>query len=162
MKKIKIVLVVLILLYLSCGLIGCDTIRKDENLKDAVLQIYNDILQSFSKAALTSDFCLQGERSFNEDEYTGVYTAEYNNFVGKEYIFGGTALQRENGDKLKISYSVKAVEGSFTLYWIDGTETHTIADTDVTGTYEITVDSGDNYIVLDGDGFTGNLELEVK
>lgn len=58
-------------------------------------------MQSFSKYALTKEKNLQGEKDNGDDAYTGTYTATYDEFNWKELIFGGTALERENGNHLK-------------------------------------------------------------
>ena len=68
------------------------------NLKDAVIDGYDNFIQFFSKQALTDDKDLVGERKYADDEYTGSYEADYENFNGKEFLFGGTALERENGN----------------------------------------------------------------
>ena len=34
--------------------------------------------------------------------YTGSYTADYEDFNDKEYIFGGTALERDKGSELTV------------------------------------------------------------
>ena len=64
------------------------------------------MLQHFSKYALTEEKDLQGDKTKGEDTYTGSYTADYEDFNDKEYIFGGTALDRDKGNGLTaVSYT---------------------------------------------------------
>lgn len=119
-------------------------------------------MESFSKHAVTKDKNLQGERENDIDEYTGSYTASYDGFNGEEFIFGGTALERDNGSNLEATYSLTITSGKATLYWLSSGEEHIISEESTDDTYKFTLSSGDNYIVLRGDDFSGNLELTVK
>ena len=91
MKKILTVsLLSLCLLFIITGCSG-------DHVKDNVIDGFNDMLQHFSKYALTDEKDLQGDKTKGEDTYTGSYVADYEDFHGKEYIFGGTALERDKG-----------------------------------------------------------------
>ena len=63
---------------------------------------YNQALQSIGDKGLTDDKDLQGKREFGIDSYVGNYTADYDDFSGNEIIFGGTALERDNGNKIEM------------------------------------------------------------
>lgn len=67
---------------------------------------------------------LKGQRKTGVDEYVGSYEASYTRFNGKEYIFGGTLLERENGTALKATYSLKIESGTAALYWLSSPESH--------------------------------------
>ena len=73
MKKIKILIAVLLSLCLAFAVTGCS----GDNLKDSVINGFNDMLQHFSKYALTDEKDLQGDKTKGEDTYTGSYTADY-------------------------------------------------------------------------------------
>ena len=92
----------------------------------------------------------------------GSYGAIYENFDGEEYIFGATGLEREKGNELTATYTLKITSGSASLVWIHSGSEYIITDTENEDTFEITIGSGDNYIVLKGEDFSGSLELEVK
>ena len=66
--------------------------------KDEIINAYNTFLQSFDFAGLSKDKDLEGQRSFGIDKYVGTYKAEYDNVTSEETIFGGTALNRKNGE----------------------------------------------------------------
>lgn len=162
MKRIKYIVVAALSLCLLVSFTGCSTESGGKEWKDNIISGYNDWMQSFSKHALTKDRNLQGERSNDEDAYVGTYEAEYDGFNGEEFIFGGTCLERNKGSNLKATYTLKITSGKATLYWLEGGEEHTIADADADTTYEFTLSSGDNYIVLEGADFSGNLSLKVE
>ena len=58
MKKIKILTAVLLSLCLAFAVTGCS----GDNLKDSVINGFNDMLQHFSKYALTDEKDLQGDK----------------------------------------------------------------------------------------------------
>lgn len=96
MKKSKVIVSVLLALSLTAGLTGCDSNHDKNSLKDNIIDGWDSWIQSFSKHALTKDKDLKGEKEEGVDAYTGTYMAAYDGFNGKEFIFGGTALNREN------------------------------------------------------------------
>lgn len=59
MKKIKILIAVLLSLCLAFAVTGCS----GDNLKDSVINGFNDMLQHFSKYALTDEKDLQGDKT---------------------------------------------------------------------------------------------------
>ncbi len=156
MKKILTVsLLSLCLLFIITGCSG-------DHVKDNVIDGFNDMLQHFSKYALTDEKDLQGDKTKGEDTYTGSYVADYEDFHGKEYIFGGTALERDKGSDLTVTYELTVDSGTVRFYWRDKEEERIIADTSDTGTYFITLDEGDNYLTLEGDDFFGSLQVTVE
>lgn len=162
MKKTKIALSLMLVLCLTFCVAGCSSNHDKGSLKDNLIDGFNSWMQSFSKHALTKEKDLQGEKEKGDDAYTGTYTATYDGFNGKELIFGGTVLERENGNQLKVTYTLTIEEGTAELYWIAGNDEYTIANDSSEDTKEYTISSGDNYIVLKGDDFSGSLKLTVE
>lgn len=126
------------------------------------IQGFMGMLQHFSKYALTDEKDLQGDKTKGEDTYTGSYTADYEDFNDKEYIFGGTALERDKGSELTVTYELTVDSGTAKLYWLDKGEEKMIADTSKNGTYSVTLDEGDNYLTLEGNDFCGSLQVVVE
>ena len=85
----KIVLSLCLILLGASVLSGCT--------KDEVLDQYNNIVQSAGSIALTGNSSLQGTKEKGIDDYTGSYTANYEDFSDTEYLFGGTSIKREAG-----------------------------------------------------------------
>ena len=160
MRKIFISLI--LVLCLTFCVAGCSSNHNNGNLTDKLIDGWDSWMQSYSKHALTKAKDLQGEKTEGDDAYTGTYTATYDGFNGKEFIFGGTALERENGNQLKVTYTLSIDEGKDELYWIAGNDEYTIANDNSEDTKEYTISSGDNYIVLKGEDFSGTLTLTVE
>ena len=158
MKTEKKLAAALLFACLAFGFSGCGI----GNLKNNILHGYDQWLQFSSKHALTKENKLQGKKTKGEDAYVGSYSAIYEDFDGEEYIFGATSLERETGNELTAAYTLKITSGSASLLWIHSGSEYTITDGESEDTFEITIGSGDNYIVLKGEDFSGSLELEVK
>ncbi len=154
----RILTVSLLSLCLIFALTGCS----GDNVKDNVINGFNDMLQHFSKYALTDENDLQGDKTKGDDTYTGSYVADYEDFNGEEYIFGGTALERDKGSDLTVTYQLTVDSGTVRFYWRDKEEEKIIADASDTGTYSVTLEEGDNYLTLEGDDFCGSLRVTVE
>ena len=83
----------------------------DDTVKDAVLDAYGSLVGTAGSWALTPDRSLHGERVPGEDDYTGTYAADYEDFSGTELLFGGTTLDREAGDTVEVTCSLAIEEG---------------------------------------------------
>lgn len=183
----KWISIFLLMLSLSICLTGCselgsgllkefednkDGIKSElEELKEGIKDEFNDWVGSISKYSITKDWDLTGKRELGVDDYVGNYEAEYHQFHGKEYIFGGTLVDREKGNALKATYSLNIQSGTVTLYWLSSMEDHIISgekevhkitEENGNGVYDFTMPAGDNFIVLKGDNFTGSLSLKVE
>lgn len=88
---------------------------------------------------------MQGEKPKGVDGYTGTYTAAYDGFNGKEFIFGGTTLNRENGNHLQVTYKLTIEDGSAERNWIAGSDEYSVANGDSENTKKYIIASGDNY-----------------
>lgn len=154
----RILIASLLSLCLILTITGCS----GDNVKDNVINGFNDMLQHFSKYALTDENDLQGDKTKGDDTYTGSYVADYEDFNGEEYIFGGTALERDKSSDLTVTYQLTVDSGTVRFYWRDKEEEKIIADASDTGTYSVTLEEGDNYLTLEGDDFCGSLRVTVE
>ncbi|EQE02905.1 TPA: hypothetical protein ACKOZD_004128 [Clostridioides difficile] len=131
--------------------------------KDEIVSNYNQALQSIGDKGLTDDKDLQGKREFGIDSYVGNYTADYDDFSGNEIIFGGTALERDNGNKIEISCDIAAQTGNLKLILQTGTdEPKILCDTESSYNDTIELPSASNYVLIEADNFTGSLKLKLK
>ena len=151
----KIVLSLYLILLGASVLSGCT--------KDEFLDQYNNIVQSAGSIALTGNSSLQGTKEKGIDDYTGTYTADYANFSGTEYLFGGTSIKREAGKELSIDCTLEITEGTAKVFWISGSD-EAVTLIEATGTYSdtITLPDGGNYIGIECKNFTGNIELNIE
>lgn len=140
-------------------------------LIDGAKDEISEWMSSASSYALTGEKSLKGTRKTGIDDYVGSYEAEYKQFNGEEYIFGGTSMERENGSSLKATYSLHVQSGTAVLYWLGSKEEHilfgekekhVIAEGTDEDIYEFTFSAGDNFIVLEGEDFSGELSLTVE
>ena len=124
---------------------------------------YNNIVQSAGAIELTGKSSLEGTKEKGIDDYTGTYTADYEDFSDTEYLFGGTSIKREAGKELSIDCTLEVTEGTAKVFWISGSdEAVTLIET--TGTYSdtITLPDGGNYIGIECESFTGSIELNIE
>ena len=131
--------------------------------KDEILDHYNNIVQSAGAIELTGKSSLEGTKEKGIDDYTGTYTADYEDFSDTEYLFGGTSIRREAGKELSIDCTLEVTEGTAKVFWISGSdEAVTLIET--TGSYNdtITLPDGGNYIGIECEDFTGNIELNIE
>ena len=110
----KIVLALAFVLLGSFMLFGCS--------KDEILDHYNNIVQSAGAIELTGKSSLEGTKEKGIDDYTGTYTADYENFSDSEYLFGGTSIKREAGKDLSIDCTLEVTEGTAKVFWISGSD----------------------------------------
>ena len=147
--------------------------------KDSAMNTYNNFLQDVSSLGITSDnkiqgertfgideyvgtYKIQGERTFGIDEYVGTYKANYNNTTKEETIFGGTALDRENGNTIKLKIKVDKQNGDIEIINKLGTENEILISD--TGEIEKTIDVKEKsyYLIIKTNNFTGNVDIVSK
>lgn len=154
--------ILLLALCLAVVFAGCDLRSGRDRLKEDILDGFDHWMQSLSKYALTKEKDLCGEKGAGIDDYTGTYTADYRAFNGEEVLFGGTAWERKNGNRLDVTYVLTIESGTAELFWISGTDQFPIAGESQEGTKTCTLSAGDNYLVMKGENFTGKLDVTVK
>ena len=78
-------------------------------------------------------------------------------------MFGGTSIKREAGKELSIDCTLEITEGIAKVFWISGSD-EAITLIETTGTYSdiITLPDGGNYIGIECENFTGNIELNIE
>lgn len=151
----KIVLPLILILFGTTILSGCT--------KDEILNHYNNVVQSAGSIELTGNSSLQGKKDNGIDDYTGTYQADYKAYTGTEYLFGGTSIKREAGKDIAVTYTLEVTSGTAKVFWISGAdEAVTLLET--TGTYSdtITLPDGGNYIGIECENFTGNIEMDIE
>ena len=118
--------------------------------KDEILDHYNNIVQSAGAIELTGKSSLEGTKEKGIDDYTGTYTADYEDFSDTEYLFGGTSIKREAGKELSIDCTLEVTEGTAKVFWISGSD-EAVTLIEATGTYSdtITLPDGGNYIGIE-------------
>lgn len=131
--------------------------------KDEIVEQYNQALQAVGDNGLTNNNDLQGRRNLGADSYVGTYEADYENFSGEEVLFGGTALERDDGNEIKISCNMDKTSGTLKLILQTGTnDPEVLCDTETSYSETIDLPSASNYIIVEAENFTGSLDLTIE
>ena len=127
--------------------------------KDEIINAYNTFLQSFCVAGLSKDKDIEGKRVFGTDKYIGTYKAEYDNITSEETIFGGTALNRKNGDHIRLKIKIEKESGNINVIAKLGTNEINLINE--TGEYEdnFYVEGESYYLTIKLDDFKGNIDI---
>ena len=149
--------------FLALCLVLCCLFSMSACSKDEIVERYNEALQAVGDNNLTSDRKLQGEREFGEDSYVGTYQSEYDDFSGKEIIFGGTSLERDSGNEVNISCNLNIEDGSIQLLLQTGDNDPQVL-CDSIGEYSETIElpSASNYFIVQAENFTGSIKLTIE
>ena len=127
--------------------------------KDKIINAYDSFIEHFDTKGLSKDQDIQGKRVFGIDKYIGTYKAKYDNVTKKEVIFGGTSLNRANGDHIKIKIKIEKQNGNINVINKLGAEEITLISD--SGEYEDTVyvEGMSYYLVIKTENFVGNIEI---
>ena len=135
----------------------------DDSVKDAILDAYSSLVDTAGSWALTPDRSLQGKRVPGEDDYTGTYKADYEDFSGTELLFGGTTLDREAGNAVEVTCSLTIEEGDAAAFLRSGSEEPVLLlseSGDYSGTIE--VGGGSVYLGVWAEGVTGSVSIQIE
>ena len=154
MKK-KWVLLLIVIAMAGCVTAGCS--------KDQILNGYNSVIKTAGNVALTDSRSLKGKRSYGADHYVGTYEANYRNFSGMEYVFGGTSIERDLGNEVEITSDFDVKDGDVRLIVTSGGNDPKVIFEGY-GTYSdtITIPAGSIYVGVECEDFTGSVYLDVK
>lgn len=135
----------------------------DDSVKDAILDAYGSLVDAAGALALTPDRSLRGERVRGEDDYTGAYEADYEDFSGTELLFGGTTLDREAGNTVEISCSLNIEEGEAAVFLCSGGDDPVILLSE-SGEYSSTIEvgGGSTYIGVWGEEANGSVSIQIE
>ena len=142
------------------GIVFFSSIFNGETIsKDGIINTYDSFLQDTSVNGLTKDNKLEGKREFGIDEYVGTYTAFYNNKTKEETVFGGTTLDRKEGNTITLKIKVEKQSGNIEIISNAGTESEILIND--TGETEKTVNVKElsYYLKVKVTDFTGNVEI---
>ncbi len=142
--KIKKVLLLILVTIISITLcVGCT--------KDDILNTYDKFNRVIGDLNLTKDYKLKGNRTFGNDHYVGEYQVKYDNFKGKEILFGGTTIEREQGDSIHLKIEVKDSSGNINIYMKLKDKQESLAPKDGTYEYDFNVKDGSNYLIIEAE-----------
>ena len=143
--------------------LGAAADATDDSVKDTLVGAYGSLVDAAGSWALTPDRSLQGERVRGEDDYTGTYEADYQDFSGTELLFGGTTLDRAAGNTVELSCSLNIEEGEIAVFLCSGSEDPVILLSE-SGDYSSTIEvgGGSTYIGVWGEEANGSASIQIE
>lgn len=158
----KLILLAIIGIIIVGGVCLSNIFNNDIISKDDLVNSYSNFLQDTSPNGLTKDNKLEGTREYGIDEYVGLYKANYNDKTKEETIFGGTTLDRKNGNTIKLKIKVEKQSGNIEIISNEGTESEVLIND--SGEIEKTVDVKEKsyYLKVKVTNFTGNVEIVAE
>ena len=142
--------------------LGAAADATDDSVKDALVDAYGSLVDTAGSWALMPDRSLQGERVPGEDDYTGTYAADYDDFSGTELLFGGTTLDREAGNTVELSCSLDIETGEAAVFLCSGGEDPVVLLSE-SGDYASTIEVGgrSTYIGVWGEEANGSVSIQI-
>jgi hypothetical protein len=155
------------LIMLSIFVAGCDGFSEEgENIFSKGIRHSAEFVTGlFGGNALTEEDSLKGERTFGDDKYVGTYEVSYENFTNTESLFGGSDINHDEGTEIEVSYEAEIESGEASLIWNEAeSDDEERALFRGSGEYSeiIPIGGGWEYLSLEGDGVTGDIELKVE
>lgn len=149
MKRFGLFFVLVLSLFVC---VGCS--------KDTVLGYYKEINEKLGDTVLTNKRKLEGTRKFGDTHYTGTYNVTYKNFSGEEVLFGGTTIENEKNE-IHIKIDVKDSLGDLNIFMRLKEDDFLLASEDGSYEFDFSVHDGSNYLVIDGDNYSGKVDIKI-
>ncbi len=151
MKKLSVFLLTLILC-MSLNSCAFDDINPQK-----IVDKFDSFAEFLSRSQITDDKYLIGKRTCKENNYAGEYSSDCSFATGKDVIFGGASVYNR---KIKIYGKIKTENGYADVRVRTGS-TVSIIKSDKDGNFKETFnfDGGGNYIMIDYNNFSGEIEL---
>lgn len=121
---------------------------------------YGSVVEILGKSQLTSNISMIGDRYERKDDYTGRYSCNAESVTGKDITYGGCSIRHR---KVKLQGKVSTRSGKASILFIDGSESAEI-QVDKNGDFckELDLGSGSNYIAVEYDDFTGEIDFKSE
>lgn len=150
-KKIWFLALTLVISIVLCQ--GCS--------KNMIINTYDNINKNIGDLILTNNITLKGKRKFGEDHYVGTYEAKYKNFNGKEILFGGTTLKRENGGTIHIKLRIDNYSGDIEAIMNLKGRQKILATKSGEYEFDFNIKDGSNYLIIKARNYFGNVNINI-
>ncbi|GGP10629.1 hypothetical protein [Oceanobacillus neutriphilus] len=164
MKKYLLILIALTTTFIL--LVGCSSSSSndDENLfSETIEKAGNKITSFFGKPSLTKDKSLKGERAHGDNDYTGTYEAVYQQFSGRENLFGGASLDGSEGKTIQVTYNADIESGEAKVFWNTAdSDKQLLFEGQGEQTENIDLQGGWEYLSLEGDELKGDIQIKIE
>lgn len=138
-------------------LTGC---QWDDVSTEKLLEDFDGFLEQVSQSQLTKDTALIGIQTQGEDAYVGGYFADCIRQTGRDVVFGGASIQ----DRFLHCYGSVTTESGEAAIRIRQNGEVIFPEIGADGTFdmELHFEPGGNYIMVDYDHFSGNVEMTCE
>ena len=154
----KVIRVVLFICMISM-LYGCNVQKHESSAEEGFVEQMKEWSNRFGKTQITEDESLMGKRTLENDGdyYIGSYVSDISHATGRDVIFGGAIIEER---KIILKGTIDVGTGQARIR-VRMNEEVVYLEPNESGIFEkeFSLESGGNYIMIDYENFTGNVEL---
>lgn len=136
--------------------------RLNENLKDGVAQLSDDVVIGKSNALITPYQSFEGSRTSDSDAFQATYDASVTGFDGQDILVADTDLKENECREVKIQYSFDVQSGNCQLIYISPELEEKVLSESNSGSVIVQLQAGANYIGIIGTDYSGVIQITVE
>ncbi len=136
--------------------------RLNENLKDGVAQLSDDVVIGKSNALITPYQSFEGSRTSDSDAFQATYDASVTGFDGQDILVADTDLKENECREVKIQYSFDVQSGNCQLIYISPELEEKVLSESDSGSVTVQLQTGANYIGIVGTDYSGAILVAIK
>lgn len=136
--------------------------RLNENLKDGVAQLSDDVVIGKSNALITPYQSFEGSRTSDSDAFRATYDASVTGFDGQDILVADTDLKENECREVKIQYSFDVQSGNCQLIYISPELEEKVLSESDSGSVTVQLQTGANYIGIVGTDYSGAIQVAIK
>ena len=136
--------------------------RLNENLKDGVAQLSDDVVIGKSNALITPYQSFEGNRTSDSDAFQATYDASVTGFDGQDILVADTDLKENECREVKIQYSFDVQSGNCQLIYISPELEEKVLSKSDSGSVTVQLQAGANYIGITGTDYSGTIQIDVE
>lgn len=136
--------------------------RLNENLKDGVAQLSDDVVIGKSNALITPYQSFEGNRTSDSDAFQATYDASVTGFDGQDILVADTDLKENECREVKIQYSFDVQSGNCQLIYISPELEEKVLSESDSGSVTVQLQTGANYIGITGTDYSGTIQIVVE
>lgn len=155
-----------VLCLITVSLLACTACsglgRLNENLKDGVAQLSDDVVIGKSNALITPYQSFEGSRTSDSDAFQATYDASVTGFDGQDILVADTDLKENECREVKIQYSFDVQSGNCQLIYISPELEEKVLSESDSGSVTVQLQTGANYIGIVGTDYSGAIQVAIK
>lgn len=155
-----------VLCLITVSLLACTACsgldRLNENLKDGVAQLSDDVVIGKSNALITPYQSFEGSRTSDSDAFQATYDASVTGFDGQDILVADTDLKENECREITIQYSFDVQSGNCQLIYISPELEEKVLTKSDSGSVTVQLQAGANYIGITGTDYSGAIQIDVE